>query len=221
MKISKILFFAIPILITVLLFWKTNEFFFKQSNEMKKYFKEKDSLMELTINSKKVEIPETIQLKKQFNFISKLKEPYIVTAKKYSSFNYSFSIFFTFFSILTGVIGFVIVKKGWDNVENFYLKTSFLISFFFSTFFGVLPKVLGNEENIKNNVTKYNYYSGLQLDIYTLLNDNKGYLRRNTRQSLDSLNLEIYAITENIKENQDLYFNVFIDRVPKEIKPFE
>jgi hypothetical protein len=221
MKISKILFFATPIVITAFLFWKTNEFFFEQSNEMRKYFKEKDSLIGLNVNSKKVDVAEAIQLKKQFNIIEKMKEPYIVTAKKYSSFNYSFSIFFTFFSILTGVIGFVIVKKGWDNVDNLYLKISFLISFFFSTFFGVLPKVLGNEENIKNNITKYNFYSGLQLDIYTLINDNKGYLKRNTPQSLDSLNLEILSITKNIKENQDLYFNVFIDRVPKEIKPFD
>jgi len=221
LNLIKIMFVFIMFSMIIISFYGTNNFFKNQSEQLKSSFKIKDSFLEKTLYSIKSETKESIQLKEQFEIISNIKEPYLVTAEKYSSFNYTFSIFFTIFSILSGILGFIILQNGWSNLKNFYLKASFLISFFCSTLFGVLPNVLGNEENIKNNLSKYNFYNGLQLDIYSLISDNKGYLKRNTPNSIDSLNREILSITKNIKENQDLYFNVYIDQVPKEIKPFE
>ncbi|CAL2080854.1 hypothetical protein [Tenacibaculum sp. 190524A05c] len=216
----KSIFIIALILLGSISFYKTTSFFTVQADEMNGYFQDKDSIIEKTVFAYQSDKKEIKQLKEQFEILSLLKKPHLVTAKKYASFNYSFSIFLTLFLTITAILGFIIVKIGWDNVTSFYLKTAFLISFFFSSIFGILPKVLGNQDNIKNNLTKYNFYNGLQLDVYSLINDNKGYLERNTTQSLDSLNLEILAITQNIKENQDLYFDVYIDRVPKEIKPF-
>ena len=217
----KVIFSFFLLVIPIMIFLMTINFFKGQSNEMEKIFKEKDSIVENSVYSFKSNIKEIKQLKEQFEIVNKIKKPYFTTAKKYSSYHYTFSILFTLFSILTGILSFLILLKGWENVNSFYLKSAFLVSFFWVSLFGILPNVLGNNQNIKNNLGKYNFYNGLHLDIYSLINDNKGYIKRDTKYSLDSLNLEILSITKNIKENQDLYFDVFIDKVPKEIKPFQ
>ena len=140
-------------------------------------------------------------------------------AQRFNSYGYSFTIFFAIISIISDILGFLLIKKGWDNTESFYLKASLLIAFFCSTLFGILPNVFSTKENNKNNLTKYNYLGGLQLDIYDLVTDYRGFIKRNTIASLDSLNLTISSITECIKENQDIYFDTYNDKVPTDIKP--
>jgi hypothetical protein len=80
---------------------------------------------------------------------------------------------------------------------------------------------MNNEENVKNNLSQYHLYSGYQMDLYTLSKDNKGYFERNSKGSKDSLNLEIRAISKSIKDNENLYFDIKIDQVPTDVKPFE
>ena len=78
---------------------------------------------------------------------------------------------------------------------------------------------MGTEENIKNNLSQYHLYSEIQLDLYTLAKDNKGYFKRNDSTSLRKLNLEIMDITKRIKENETMYFDTYIDKVPSNISP--
>jgi len=186
-----------------------------------KSYEKRDSIIKEGVYSLKLQNPEFEQLKELYNMIAKIKEPYLYIAHTYTAFNYSFIIFFTIFSIISGILGFLILKKGWDNSDDYYLKASFLIVFFFSTLFGVLPKVFVTKENIKNNLVSYNYFNGLQLDIYDLARDNKGYFESENPASLDSLNTEILSITEGIKVNQNLYFDIHVDKVPTEIKPLK
>ena len=180
-------------------------------------FERRDSIIKTAIYNLKADNSEVIQIKEQFQIVEEIKSSYLFVAKKYTSFNYSFSIF----SVLSGILGFLLLKQGWDNSQGFFLKSSFLMAFFCSSLFGILPNVFGAKDNIKNNLTKYNYYSGVQLDLYSLPKDNKGYIKRSTTNSLDSLNKELISITKKIKENQDLYFDIYIDKVPSDIKPFE
>lgn len=191
------------------------------AEKMVSIFEKRDLTIKNALDATTHTIPEVSQLKEQFGMIANIKESYLYLFETYSAYNYTFSAFFTFFSVLSGILGFLVLKKGWDHTKNYFLKASFLGVFFCSTLFGILPNVFATKENIKNNLAKYNYYNGLQLDIYDLVNDNKGYIKRNTKGSLDSLNMEISAITKGIKDNQSLHFEIHIDKVPTEIQPLQ
>lgn len=184
-------------------------------------FEKRDVTIQEALDATTSNLREVAQLKEQFRMIADIKESYLYIFKTYSAYNYTFSGFFAFFSVLSGILGFLVLKGGWDNTKNYYLKATFIGVFFCSTLFGILPNVFATKDNIKNNLAKYNYYSGLQLDIYDLVNDNQGYIKRNTEGSLDTLNMKISEITKGIKENQSLHFEIHIDQVPTDIQPLQ
>lgn len=184
-------------------------------------FEKRDVTIQEALDATTSNLREVAQLKEQFRMIADIKESYLYIFKTYSAYNYTFSGFFTFFSVLSGILGFLVLKGGWDNTQNYYLKATFIGVFFCSTLFGILPNVFATKDNIKNNLAKYNYYSGLQLDIYDLVNDNQGFIKRNTAGSIDTLNMKISEITKGIKENQSLHFEIHIDKVPTDIQPLQ
>lgn len=184
-------------------------------------FEKRDITIQEALNTATSNRIEVEQLKEQFKMIADIKESYLYIFKTYSSYNYAFTAFFTFFSVLSGILGFLVLKKGWDNAKDYFLRATFLGIFFCSTIFGILPNVFATKDNIKNNLAKYNYYSGLQLDIYDLVNDNQGYMKRNTPGSIDTLNMKISDITKGIKNNQSLHFDIHIDRVPTDLQPLQ
>lgn len=158
------------------------------------------------------------RLRQQYDIIDKMKQNYLTMAKYYYEYSYAFDLFFAILSVLSAFLGFLVLKNGWEGTKSFYLKSAFLVVAFYSSLFGVLPEALNNKENIKNNLDKYNYFNGLQFDIYDLTSDNKGFLKRNTAASLDSLNAQISLINKSIKENQEMYFDTQMDAVPDNIK---
>lgn len=184
-------------------------------------FIQRDNIVENAIFSNISKLDMVNQLREQYCIIAEIKQSHLSMAQDFSSYEYASTGAFVVFSIISAILGFLLLRKGWDNTDNFYLKSSFLVVFFFSTLFGVVPSVYNNKANSKSNLAKYNYFSGLQLDIYELIKDNKGFIKRSTPQSLDSLNIAITAITKGIKENQDLYFDISIEKVPTDIKPFK
>ena len=201
--------------------YKRQRLYDNAAETMVTYFEKRDGTIQKALDGTTSNLREVAQLKEQFLMIADIKESYLYIFKTYSAYNYTFSGFFTFFSVLSGILGFLVLKGGWDNTNNFYLKATFIGVFFCSTLFGILPNVFATKDNIKNNLAKYNYYSGLQLDIYDLANDNQGYIKRNTAGSLDTLNMKISAITKGIKDNQSLHFEINIDQVPTDIQPLQ
>lgn len=181
-----------------------------------KYFNQRDSIIDKAVLSDTSNLIQIIKLKEQYAITKEIKKAYFYMAQSFNSFGFSFTMVFVLSSITSAVLGFLVLKKGWDNTENFYLRSSFLVCFFSASLFGVLPKVFFNKENTKNNLDKYNYYSGLQMDIYDLVKDNKRYIIDGNLKALDSC---INIINVNIKANQDLYFDTDINNVPKDITP--
>ena len=181
-------------------------------------FRKRDSIIEKTVLEDKSKLPQKTKLKQQYIIAKETKKTYFIMAKSFNSFGYAFTVLFVISSIASAALAFLVLKKGWDNTESFYLKSAFLIFFFSASLFGILPKVFYNKENTKNNLDKYNYYSQLQIDIYELMQDNKRYIADENYKKLDSC---ITSINERIKANQDLYFDTDISKVPKDIKPFE
>jgi hypothetical protein len=209
--------FVILLLLSVLCLFKFGEFAFGgAAKDIDKYFNQKDAIIDKAVLGDTSTLSQKIKLKEQYAITKEIKKAYFYMAKSFNSFGFSFTMVFVLSSIASAALGFLVLKKGWDNTENFYLKSSFLVLFFSASLFGVLPKVFYNKENTKNNFDKYNYYSGLQMDIYDLFKDNNRYIIDGNLKTLDTC---ISNINANIKANQDLYFDTEISNVPKDINP--
>lgn len=178
-------------------------------------FAERDQIIRKAIYGKKSAFVQIKKLQEQYAITETIKKSYFYIARKFNSYDFAFNIVFTFCSIISAMLAFLVVKKGWDNLKDFYLKSAFLIFFFSTSMFGVLPSVLNNKENAKNNLDKYNYYNGLQMDIYNLVKNNNHFLPDHP----DSLDIHIANINVNIKQNQNLYFDMKTEGIPKDIKP--
>jgi hypothetical protein len=181
-------------------------------------FFDRDSLIRTAIMSDTSRLVEVGKLKEQYRIIEPIKAAFLYNAVHFNAFGYSFTIFFAILGIITAILAFLLLRNGWEGTNNYYLKASFMVVFFSSTLFKILPEVFDNKTNTKNNLSKYNYYFGLQVHIYDLVKDNQGYIKRGHP---DSLNNFISTINKNIAENQDLYFDIYTDKIPSDIKlPF-
>lgn len=215
-SIIRVSFVALLLLSVFCLFEFGEIAFGGSAKNIDNYFNQRDAIIDNAVLGDTSKLSQVIKLKEQYAITKEIKKAYFYMAKSFNSFGFSFTMVFVIASITSAVLGFLVFKKGWDNTENFYLKSSFLVCFFSASLFGVLPKVFYNKENTKNNLDKYNYYSGLQMDIYGLVKDNKRYIVDGNLKALDTC---ISTINDNIKANQDLYFDTDISNVPKDIKP--
>ncbi|MGY3087636.1 hypothetical protein ACVWYF_000662 [Hymenobacter sp. UYAg731] len=129
---------------------------------------------------------------------------------------YTSANLFAMSSILVGILGFLLAKQGWDN-NNFYLKSSFLILSFASTYFGLVPVVFNNKEIGKFNTAKYLECDKLQIHIYGLLNDASILAQDNNNQytNLDSIVSEMNLKIENIN---NVSFDIYTEKVPADYK---
>lgn len=220
-QILRVTYVVLLIAFVGCIFFISKSVFEGEGNSIKDSFTNRYKVIESAIFADTSKGPEINQLRELYSFISHAKEVNIITAVNYNAYGFSFTVLFAIFSVISGILGFLILRKGWDNVNNFYLKSSFLVAFFFSTVFGILPNVFNNKKNTEENLKNFFYYNELQIDIYTLVKDNKGYFKRNTTASLDSLRKEIISINEQMKKNQDLFFEINLDRIPTSTKPFE
>lgn len=193
-------------------------YFNRKADALVQYYNKKDSLISAQIEGIPDSVLQIKKLKTEYKIIQQIKEPYLPIAQMYGSNGYAFTVLFAITSILAGVLGFLIAKKGWDNTSNFYIKAGFLIVFFFSTLSGVVQAVSNTKENTQKNMERYYYYNGLQIEIYDYLVDNQGFLGRKEYNKIDSF---LSATNKAIKNNPDIYFDIDIDKVPKSIKPLE
>lgn len=213
-ELPHLIFVLVMVLGVFLSFIIVNKSFESSSREVKSLFSSKDSTINKYISNNTSDLVQVSKLKEQFELTEKIKKSYLLMADKYNSFDFTFSVLFTVFSIISALLAFLVFKQGWDNVENFYLKTSFLIFFFSSSLFGILPKVFNNKENSKKNFEKYNFYNALQMDIYNILQDNHDFIKN---KNTDTLGYFISKINTNIRDNQELFFDTDIEKVPKDL----
>lgn len=90
-------------------------------------------------------------------------------ASKYYYNYHALSMMLIISSIGLGLCTFLLAKKGWDNEQNDYVKITFVVSFFFSSMFGLFVSTLKMEENFQVNLDKYNAITKIQLDIHSYL----------------------------------------------------
>ncbi|MBL7847744.1 MAG: hypothetical protein JNL40_09775 [Cyclobacteriaceae bacterium] len=214
-KTHKIMFGISAFLAIPFLFFATTLTYKESAEKIDASFIRRDSIIQSALNLSDSNLAQIQKLKNQFVLINEIKQPHLFMAKSFSAFMFAFSIFLTAFSIGSAVIAAMVLKAGWTDSLNDYVKISMVIVFFYTTFFGVISNVVNTKESVKNNYAKYNQFTGVQLDIVGLLQDNKGLIGR---KELDSLDFYIDRINSFIKENQALYFDTSDDKVPKEVK---
>lgn len=212
---AKTIFVAVLLLGVLGTFKFANYTFNNFAENINEQFKKKDAVIDKAVLGDTSKLPQKIKLKQQYAIAKETKKTYFLMAKSFNSYGYTFTMLLVLSSITSAALGFIVLKKGWDNTHDYYIKAAFIVSFFCTSLFGVLPKVFYNKENTKKNLDKYNYYSQLQIDIYELMQDNKGFIANGELKKLDSC---ITNINERIKANQDLYFDTDISHVPKDIK---
>jgi hypothetical protein len=166
-----------------------------------------------------INIPDSslqiVELKSRFNQIDILKQSYLTFSVNAYSVWYASTHLFVLTSILFAIAGFLIAKQGWDNIKNFYLKASFLMLFFFTTYFGLIPTVFNNKEVGQENTNKYFNLESVQIDITELLKNNKSMLINNKLPNIDSA---IHQIDSRIKAINNINFDIYSDKVPKSYK---
>jgi hypothetical protein len=116
---------------------------------------------------------KTSTLKQQFFISREIKNYYKNVSVAYYNNYYAFSICSILFTTLLTIGGFLIANRGWQN-SSVVLKTFLLTTIVLSSVYYFLPKVLNNEENLKNNIEKVAEFEKIQSDILTIANSIKG-----------------------------------------------
>jgi hypothetical protein len=153
-------------------------------------------------------------LKSTFQIINDHKLKLYDVMNTYYTLDTAFTLNFTYSSIIFGLLSFLTLKRGWDNVNNFYLKASFLIFFFLSSFFGLIIKVLNTEEIYVSNRIKIDNFSKMQIDILNLCQDTKGFKKANQP---DSINFYTLQIINDVKANQDIFMKKRMEAMPTNV----
>lgn len=172
----------------------------------------KDSVIESAILKSTNTFPQIEKLKEQYIITRESKKAHLLMAKKYNSFQFTCHLLVIVCGVFSAMLLFLITKKGWDNIGNFYLKSSFLVFFLFGSLFGIIPEVFKNSENTKENYARYNSYSDIQIDIYDFIRNDQNNAAGDCKNS-EVLNAQISEINKRIKENQYLFFGTDIQKI--------
>jgi hypothetical protein len=147
-SVKRIGFFGFLIIIHFILFQGTISFYNAKSNHAFTCYDTKDSLM-----NRHVQTDTSTQLYKET-----LKDLYFSTLKMRNTYNqfsvafnvyqiaYSICLFYS--AIILALLSFLVIKKGWDNTDNIYLKLAFLYFSGATSLFTFLPKVFNNDTNV-------------------------------------------------------------------------
>jgi len=127
-----------------------------------------DFFIEKFIQAKVSKDSVNLGLFTQFNYLKYQKKQYLETARSYEVLYFTCSCSLVFFSTITGILTFVLARRGWD-LANGIIKVSFLTCAFLSTLVAAIPKVFDHEKNATNNISKYFTYSKLQMEIFNYI----------------------------------------------------
>ncbi len=107
-------------------------------------------------------------LKQYYLYIDTIKKAKLELSKKFGAFViicYSIGIFFV---AMTGIIAFIITKRGWDHSSR--IRKALLLSFaFYAIVFPIFPKLFNQAESFKTHFTDYNVLTQSQFYIFSRL----------------------------------------------------
>jgi hypothetical protein len=159
-----------------------------------------DTLQDLVLN-KSSENEKIKILITQFKISKVLKDYYRNLAVSYYQNYYVFTICSIVYTIILAMFGFLLAGKGWQN-SNPNIKTIFLLTTVFASFYYFLPNVLNNRLNLQKNIDSVKIFQKNQFDILSFLNS----INKANESETDIFISNIYT---TIKDNYD--YNISID----------
>lgn len=166
--------------------------------------------------------PSALELFELRNFIGYRSGYHIEIASKYYYNYHALSMMLIVCSVLLGLCTFILAKKGWDNETNSYLKIAFILSFFFSSVFGLFATTLRMEENFQLNTAKYNALTKIQLDIHAYLADvHCDSINPLGQIDCDSLHIISQSTRTRLAKEIDLIVDIDLEKIPTQILPQE
>jgi len=190
-------FFVGSIFSTAIIIYLISQSYFDHAGKkIEVHLKANDRYIATLIDSSDNHTIEYAKLKHLFVVNNELKNSFYTLADRFNTFDSTYTFSLIYSSIIFGILGFLLLKKGWDNTESYYLKAAFLCFFFITSFFGIIPKVFQSELNYRKNYEKYNFFNAIQLDIFSLSQDNQRFFANG---QMDSINVHINEIINGIK----------------------
>lgn len=214
--LRKYLFVASILITAIVIYLISQSYFDHAGKKIANHLINNDIYIASLIDSSDNHTIEYAKLKHLFIVNKELKNSFYSLADRFNTFDSTYTFSLVYSSIIFGILGFLLLKKGWDNTESYYLKAAFLCFFFITSFFGIIPKVFQSELNYRKNYEKYNFFNAIQMDIFNLSQDNQKFFANG---QMDSINVHINEIVNGIKSNQNIYFDKNIEAVPTNIQP--
>ena len=155
-----------------------------------------DSILNKASESEKIKTLIT-----QFEISKVLKDYYRNLAASYYLNYYVFTICSIVYTIILAVSGFLLAGNGWQN-SNPNIKTVFLLTTVFASFYYFLPNVLNNKLNLQKNTDSVKIFQKIQFDILSFLNS----INKTNENEIDIFISNIYTA---IRDNYD--YNISLD----------
>jgi hypothetical protein len=111
-------------------------------------------------------------LKYQFSVASEIKTYYRDLAVSYYQNYFVFTICSVVYTIITGVLVFVITATGWEHA-SYERKFLFLFTISLASFYYFLPNVLNNKVNLQKNMGGVKIFQGIQMDLLAYVDNPK------------------------------------------------
>lgn len=210
-------YLLVPVLLTLfvgLVFFISYVSFTSTSTNIKRQYELADAFMTEKIRTADTTKTCVSGLCNEYKILDAFKGQFILTAERYEILFFCCSVMLLVCSILTGILAFTVASIGWVPTSPFY-KAAFLTMFFYTTFFGLVPKVFDHEGNAEKNITKYFVLTNLQTDIY-----NAVALKSNSTSRMDSVQCKTFSeMTAALKANRNLFITIRTENIPTKIDP--
>ena len=149
-----------------------------------------------SLSEKQIEI-----LNFKIQILEERKKHHIKYASNVFKNQYVFYSLLPFFSAITAILIFFIMRKGWEGSSSF-LKAAFLLFAGISAIIGLLPDIYQQEASIKKNLTTYLNYTKLQKGLldYAI-----------TSPVLYGDTIEFYPLIDSFNLEEKNLIDLFID----------
>lgn len=175
-------------------------------NDLEKSDKVRDSMINSYANVNNC----TKALANQYNYIKFYKKQHVNVAKEFEVFYYAFVLILVISSVVSGLMGVLIAKNGWQH-QSKSIRAAFIGFVFCASFSGVCMNVFNNAENASKNATQYFYFTNLQTNIYNVF----GIADSLDKKCGDSSLIKVFCENnKNMKENMNLFLDIKADKVP-------
>ena len=164
-------YFLIPVIIMVLAIAMTFNYvyqFERQGSTFTQAILRVDTTQNAIIKNNNFKSSKLNVLNNLYQQVKILKMPYMRLAIKFYIYGSAFGIMLIYFSVISGIVAFLLVKRGWIESSNL-IKACSLTLFFGTSVYGLVPKVFKNMENTSKNIACFKSIHQIQFELFHVI----------------------------------------------------